>query len=279
MKRKGNRKEIISARIADQTCVAPGFHLLRVYVPAPFLDCVPGQFVMVRIGEGEPFFLPRPISIHSVYKLNRFTVCELLYQVVGKGTLALSRLKKGGRLLVQGPLGRGFEMPAAERRVVLVAGGMGVAPIQYLAERIASESKRSGQKREIICYQGARTGDLLLELDRLRNACADLRLSTDDGSRGYGGTVTELFARDLPILRERPLMVYACGPHPMLRSLHREIRETGIACQVSIEEKMACGVGACLGCAVKDSAGGYRCACKEGPVFDLEELAWDESEP
>jgi len=155
--------------------------------------------------------------------------------------------------------------------MVLIAGGMGVAPLMFLAERGAM---RHARRRVIHCYFGARTSSHLYGLARLRTLCAEVKVATDDGSLGYRGPVTELFLRDLPQFNSAGTALFACGPDMMFRSMASIMRGRNVPCQVSVEERMACGIGACLGCAVEDEHGNYKRVCKDGPVFDITELHW-----
>ena len=192
---------------------------------------------------------------------------SLLYQVAGTGTRQLSLKKKGDELEIIGPLGNGFgRMPG--RRPVLVAGGMGVAPLFYLATATVA------QKPFVLI--GAKTAsDLVCEREFRRLGC-DVLVATDDGSKGFHGYVTGLLQELLSGKQQwgkARLCLYACGPRPMLRETGALAAACGIPCQLSLEEHMACGFGACLGCAVQ-TASGYKRVCSEGPVFDSAELIW-----
>jgi len=237
------------------------------------LDCgelsresVPGQFVQVRVAEATDPFLRRTFSISGADP-DRGTV-RLMVDVVGRGTRQLCGMGPGAALSCIGPLGWGFDTgfggPGA---CLLVAGGVGVAPLLFLADRL-----RSRGEREITVLMGARTGDIL---DMANDPVLDgltVRYATEDGSRGYRGYVTGPLEEELA--GGRYTAVYTCGPHPMLRATAGIARKHGIPCQVSLEERMACGIGACLGCAVRLADGNVVRACKEGPVFDAEEIAW-----
>jgi dihydroorotate dehydrogenase electron transfer subunit len=184
-------------------------------------------------------------------------------------------MKPGALLTVLGPLGRGFTLQRDVRNVVLLSGGVGVAPLIFLLHE-GYLRDASLQRIKITIYVGAQTAELLLGLDRVQGFC-NLRTSTDDGSAGYHGLVTDFLRYDLGDYEPHATMIYACGPAAMIRSLGFIIQEPAIRCEVSLEERMACGIGACLGCAVavKDGQGGiaYRRVCHEGPVFDLREIA------
>ncbi len=241
-----------------------------------FRESLPGQFVMVRTKDSNDPFLSRPFSIYSMYSRGGDTFVEILYRVVGKGTQVFSRLKEGDILNILGPLGRGFDVPSTCRKIVLIAGGVGIAPLSFLAERC--EKDISGA--EMICYMGAGSLDALVGLDRIEGSCSVVKISTDDGSRGHSGPVTELFKQDIGLYADDDTRIYSCGPNPMFRSLHELLRDRPVACQVSLEERMACGIGACLGCVVKtksgDADGGLVRVCKEGPVFDINSVDFSE---
>jgi dihydroorotate dehydrogenase electron transfer subunit len=264
---------LVSGRVLDNPCVAPGHHLLKIGLPPGFATPAPGQFVMLReTGRQEPL-LSRPLSVLGFNRCNGGAVLDLLYRVAGRGTALLSRLCEGDTLTLLGPLGRGFSLFPDRRRVLFVAGGVGVAPLIYLLQ--AGFPLPEGDMPSRRFYLGARSADLLAGLERLEGSC-ELDLCTDDGSRGYQGSVTDLLRRDLAACRAEETIIYACGPAPMLRSLSRLLEGHPIPCQVSLEERMACGLGACLGCtvAVFASSGekSYRRVCHDGPVFALGEI-------
>lgn len=243
---------------------------------ASFRESIPGQFVMARMENSDDPFLSRPFSIYSVHSSGDDTFVEILYRVVGKGTQAFSRLREGDVLKMLGPLGRGFDVPLTCRKIVLIAGGVGVAPLSFLAERC----KKDISGAEIICYMGAGSLEALVGLDRIEGICSVVKISTDDGSRGHAGTVTELFERDMKLYSDKDSRIYSCGPGPMFRSLRELLKDRPALCQVSLEERMACGIGACLGCVVKtrsgDADGGLVRVCKEGPVFDIRSVDFGE---
>ena len=215
----------------------------------------PGQFVEVLV-EGEPgVMLRRPISVHDVDEAAG--TMSLLIQVVGKGTRRLSQLAVGDRLNVVYPLGHGFstELPASSK-ALLVGGGAGIAPLLHLSKVL----KASGVDNTILL--GGRTESLIPVRDEFL-PFGNLCLATDDGSLGHKGLVVSH-----PAFEQSYDMIYTCGPTPMMKAVARSAAERGIRCEVSLENMMACGVGACL-CCVTDTDQGHRCVCKEGPVFDI----------
>lgn len=237
--------------------------VFRVVLDAPrTAACVrPGQFVHVRIARDAAFILRRPFSVHRAYDGR----IEILYQVVGKGTQALAESAPGAVMDVLGPLGTGWSIPRGVKRALLVAGGLGVAPMGMLAEELASKGVA------LTLAHGAPTGPRLLGKAYFEELCCRAEFATDDGSFGACGLVTEL----TPALLEedRPQMAYVCGPEPMQRIAAQQCARAGVPCQVSLERFMACGVGACLSCVV-ETRGGLKRACVDGPVFDAAEVVW-----
>lgn len=265
---------MMTGEIVDNRYAAPDHFLMTVRLPPSFTTPAPGQFVMVReTGRREPL-LARPLSVFDFHRYSDDCVLDLLYRVAGQGTSLLSRMRSGDELTLFGPLGRGFTLSAGIRRVLFVAGGVGVAPLNFLIHSgfLTAEAESD---REAIFYLGARSQDLLAGFARLSDFC-DLRICTDDGSRGYRGPVTDLLKRDIDGYDPKETVVFACGPTPMIRALGRLLKNNLIPCQVSLEERMACGLGACLGCAIAIGGPGgkkeYRKVCQDGPVFDLREI-------
>ncbi|OPL15307.1 MAG: hypothetical protein AVO39_02630 [delta proteobacterium MLS_D] len=258
---------------------ARGHYVIEVELPGLFGVVCPGQFVMFRPGTGETPLLSRPFSVCSQTETGETTRIELLYRVVGAGTARMALLRQGDTVNVLGPLGRGFDMDEG-RRVILVAGGVGVAPLIFYAGLRRAREEDSGRVR-IVAYVGAADEESIVGVERLEPHCDEVKIATDDGSRGFRGTVTELFRNDVKYYEKKAVVVRACGPRAMLSALADVLDGQGIACQVSMEERMACGIGACLGCAVKvrlgDGSVGYRRVCKEGPVFDMEDIDWHEN--
>ncbi len=230
----------------------------------------------MHVDTGPERVFRRPFSVAG---LGADGEIELLIELRGSGTLALSQMPLGASLRILGPLGTGFTMPAvtavkenggshAEALVVsepsaaVVAGGIGVAGIRLLARRLAARGV------ETTIYVGARSSTDLLHGTLPKPE--EVRIATDDGSTGARGTVCDLFDADAGSLPAGTL-VYGCGPRPMLDALARIAARHGLACQVSLEEVMACGVGACRGCVV-ETVDGYRTVCRDGPVFDATKL-------
>lgn len=274
MKAANEHPSIVTGEVIGNLCVAPGHFQLSIGLPAAFATPQPGQFVMVRDpGRGEPL-LPRPLSVYGFRREAGRAVLELLCRIAGRGTSLFSRMNTGAPLAVLGPLGRGFTLQPGLRKVVLLAGGVGVAPLTFLLRE--GYLRESSQKEPgFTAYIGARTAEHLTGIDRLQGFC-DLRTATDDGSAGYHGLVTDLFRRDLGGYNPGETMIYACGPAAMIRSLGVILGNSAVRCEVSLEERMACGIGACLGCAVATTEGDgkivYRRVCNDGPVFDIRRI-------
>jgi len=248
----------------------PGYYRIGLRCHRDFVYADPGQFVMLRIGDGYGPLLRRPFSIHRLTGETRDEcILEILYKVIGAGTAKLSGYAKGDSIDMLGPLGNGFSLPQRTRGIMIIAGGIGVAPMFFLVEAI---QKRGGDLSDIPIFIGGRTGLDLLCLDRFSGMGMRVITTTEDGSAGERGFVVEPFERALK--KKRPEMIYACGPRGMLSSVAALSIKYGTKCQISIETIMACGMGACLGCAVGPDAksGNYRHACLDGPVFEADKL-------
>jgi len=280
----------IKAKILFNGEVSPGYFKMALGCPRIARSAKPGQFVQIKCTDTLDPLLRRPLSVHRLKAQgSRLEGIEVLYEVVGKGTEILSKRKKGEFINILGPLGNGFALPPFTLNpsplTLLVAGGIGVAPLVFLAEKLVK------QKIKTIVLIGAKTKDLILCEKDFKKIEAEVHTSTDDGTKGYNGFVSKLFEKVLRTTNHEPrlsaavrrrwtkaeITIYACGPHPMLRSIAEISKKRKIECQVLLEEKMACGIGACLGCAVKVTGKGlgYKLACKDGPVFDAGEIVWE----
>lgn len=254
----------LKADLISKEEVIPGVFSLMFIAPEIARAVRPGQFVHILCrDENVNFILRRPFSIHRVVPGRVF---EILFKVVGKGTDALSRLKIHDTVDVIGPLGSGFKFTQDIRSALLVSGGLGVAPLLFLAEELIEQ--------DVLVYSmlGAQSKDQLLRYLDFKRLSKKSYAATDDGSFGHSGTVVDLLNRTVHQLR--PEIIYACGPERMLERIAETADDFGIECQVSLEAKMACGIGACLGCAciTKD---GLKMTCKDGPVFNAKSVVWD----
>ena len=234
--------------------------LLCLTQEQPLPEMLPGQFVEVRVDGSPSTFLRRPISINNVDRTNN--ELHLLVACIGDGTRRLGELAEGDTLNVVLPLGNGFTLPADNnQKHLLVGGGVGVAPLLYLGQQM----KLIGAEPTFLL--GARSAKDLLMLDAFK-AVGRVFITTEDGSEGEKGFVT-----DHSIWQKETFnLVSTCGPGPMMKAVARLSKEKGIPCEVSLENKMACGVGACLCCVEKTKDKGNVCVCTEGPVFNADRI-------
>jgi len=267
------------ATVISNVEVSPGYFRMRLTAPGAAAGSVPGQFLMVKVRDAIDPLLRRPFGIfdagtfESEYaEVGRQTFLEILYKVVGKGTMVLANLPHGAHLDILGPLGKGFASgePAGEK--ILVGGGVGLAPLYYLARELVKTSR-------VHLFAGGRTREDILCITEFERLGVETYVSTDDGTLGAQGMVTEVMERYVSDNRSGK-SIFACGPFPMLKVVSHIAERHRIPCQVSLEAYMACGVGACLGCVLKgrnhaEETPDYRCVCKDGPVFDSAELLWD----
>ncbi len=255
------KKYILDLKVVSVEPLSDKHVLIKLTDEKPLPEIVPGQFVEVRVDHSPTTMLRRPISINFVDRDRN--ELWLLVAMVGDGTRQLGKLKPGDTLNCILPLGNGFSMPTqAGQKFLLVGGGVGVAPLLYLGKCI----KDMGA--EPIFLLGARSGKDLLELDefsKLGRVC----ITTEDGSVGEQGFVTNHSI----LQREQFDMISTCGPKPMMASVARYAHKANVECEVSLENKMACGVGACL-CCVEKTTKGNQCVCKDGPVINVKNLLW-----
>lgn len=250
--------------------VGPDIHRLGLACDQGYPEAAPGQFVMVQIGAEPSPLLRRPFSIFGLIgQREKLEGIELLIKVVGPGTTRLAALRPGQRLDLLGPLGRGFRVAPGSSLIYLAAGGVGVAPIHFLAADLVALGIDAGRCRVFI--GGQSRADLLCQ-DEFKALGMPVTITTDDGSAGDQCLVTDPL--DIAIQEQIPDWVYACGPPGMLACVAGIAESHQVACQVSIETMMACGLGACLGCAVKSRSqkDAYLHACMDGPVFDATEI-------
>ena len=253
-------KYILDLTVKSVEWLNEKYALLKLTHHEPLPEMLPGQFVEVRADHTASTFLRRPISINFVDRDNN--ELWLLVAVVGDGTRHITSVHPGDTLNCVLPLGNGFTMPtAAAERILLVGGGVGVAPLLYMG----AEMHRMGVEPTFLL--GARKSSDLLELDLFRKYGRVL-VTTEDGSAGEKGFVT-----NHSVLAEHFDRISTCGPKPMMVAVAKYAKQAGVACEVSLENMMACGVGACL-CCVEKTVEGNLCVCKEGPVFDIKRLLW-----
>jgi dihydroorotate dehydrogenase electron transfer subunit len=232
-------------------------------------DFSPGQFVMIRVRQATDPLLARPFSLLRADS-DGF---EIVYRVVGRGTSILADKKAADSVWAFGPLGHGFD-PDANSHAIMLAGGVGMPPLYSLAEAMIENG--TNPKKITLCY-GACTARELIMTEEIEKLDVELRLSTDDGSCGHRGFATDLIDDSIAkhaTGKNPSATVYACGPEPMMAAAANICREKGLALQVSLERRFACGFGVCLGCAVALKQGGYARACTEGPVFEATQIDW-----
>ena len=254
------KKYILDLTVRSVEKLSPKHVLIKLTDHQPLPEMLPGQFVEVRVDGSPATFLRRPISIHFVDKVhNEFW---LMVAMIGDGTRQMGRLQAGDTLNCVLPLGNAFTMPAAkDEKVLLVGGGVGVAPMLYLG------SVLHAQGIQPTFLLGGRTAQDLLELD-IFNKYGRVCVTTEDGSMGEKGFVT-----NHSVLNEHFDHICTCGPTPMMKAVAHYAKEHNITCEVSLENLMACGLGACL-CCVEKTTEGNLCVCKEGPVFNINRLLW-----
>lgn len=245
-----------------------GFHRLVLQAPALASAAVPGQFVMLRVSDNLDPLLARPFGISAVIRKRSI---ELYYQVVGRGTGLLTAAKRGSTLALQGPLGNGFPVPDKGTTPLLVAGGSGFPPLLFFASRYGKRSLLFAGSRDRKCLPPAAA------MKDFRSRVHAVRYATEDGSKGTCGFVTDSLAAFLEgAAGSGNPVIYACGPRAMLAAVAGLAAQYAVPCYVSMEERMACGLGVCMGCSVAMKAGGYKRACKEGPVFLSSDIDWDD---
>lgn len=257
------KKYILDLTVTENTRLHANYVLIKLTdANAPLPEMLPGQFAEIRVDGSNTTFLRRPISINYVDR-NRNEVWFLV-QLVGDGTRKLATVQVGDTVNVVLPLGNGFSMPeSAEKKVLLVGGGVGTAPLLYMGEAL----RKMGCKPVFLL--GARSVNDLLQLDSFK-ALGDVYTTTEDGSMGEKGYVTQHSI----LQQERFDMIQTCGPKLMMMAVAKYAKANGIECEVSLENTMACGVGACLCCVEKTADEGHVCVCKEGPVFNINRLLW-----
>jgi len=249
----------VSAPIISTSQVMPGVYLIWLESPQIASEARPGQFVMVRCGEGSECLLRRPLSIHQLSNQNKLA---LLFTVAGKGTHWLSQRQAGNKLDLLGPLGNGYSIQPNSHTLLLVAGGIGIAPLRFLAQDALSK----GCSATLLL--GASTASQLYPAHLLPPQIK-LVTATEDGTAGKKGLITDL----LPDYVNWADQVFACGPALMYRVMSTQHLTESV--QTSLEVRMGCGLGVCYGCTLK-TKGGLKQVCKDGPVFDLNDVLWDE---
>jgi len=289
---------VIEANIVSNRPIKENYWRLRIEARQIARQAKPGQFInlsCIPFESAPPVLLKRPFTIAGIYqpartKRSQCIFLDIIYQVIGKGTIELTQRKPGEKLQMIGPLGNGWPLDGGINRThhILVAGGSGVASLAWLAQTLG---KPLSDKRRVTLYYGAQSKRYLLSPDELGTRGITVHYSTDDGTHGFHGKVTDLLARDLKHAgisgarsRPRPLVpsrentiVYACGPREMLKSTFKITHSSGIPSFMSWEERMGCGYGACQTCAIPVTGNRYARICTEGPIFRGDEIRWAET--
>ena len=247
--------------------ITPSYFKLSLSLPRAFQDAVPGQFVMVRVPGDDDVILRRPFSIHNLVVENgKFKGIEILYKVVGKGTSRLSKAGLKEEVDTLGPLGKGFVLPKQMNGCFFVAGGIGIAPLVFL---MADMKKNGHDVSRMTLFLGAASKNDLLCVEEAKKMGIHVVITTDDGSFGEKNLITVPLEKALH--RKPPEIIFSCGPLIMLKEVAALAQRYHTPCQISLESMMACGMGACLGCAVNNAyhPDRYDHVCIDGPVFDM----------
>ncbi len=258
--------EAKSVKIMQNFSLAEAMYQLVLYAPDIAAIAKPGQFVHLAIPGDPSKLLRRPISIHLVDR--KSAEVSLVYQVVGDGTRRLTGVKAGEQIDCLGPLGRGYSVENAQT-IYLVGGGCGIAPLRFVPAQWPD--------RQYTSFLGYRNRTASYLTDAFEKISECLHIATNDGSLGEAGFVTDLLLEG--IHKKKPDLILACGPDPMLKKIQRIAADQSIPCQLSLEERMGCGIGGCLVCACATNSGGeiaYKRVCADGPVFDSQEVIFDD---
>ncbi|MGH2820537.1 MAG: dihydroorotate dehydrogenase electron transfer subunit [Actinomycetota bacterium] len=252
------------------------YHSLTIVAPEIGERVAPGQFVNIKCSEDSSHILRRPFSVHRVHKRGGWaSTIEIVFDIRGPGTTYLASLRPHSQVNLIGPLGTGFSVPPRRAHCLLIGGGIGAAPLFFLADDLRNESHR------VDFILGARSAAFLLNAIDVRRIASVYRITTDDGSSGEKGNVTDVLAETMQ--RCETEVVYACGPHPMLAAVSQVCSEHDIPVQVAVEELMACGFGVCMSCVMPverkvrkdESETVYVRSCTEGPVFNGASVVWN----
>jgi dihydroorotate dehydrogenase electron transfer subunit len=266
--------QLEDGRLTAQERIGEDYRRLVLHVPGVAARAQPGQFVHLRVPGLEDRLLRRPFSIYRV----KGPELLLLYKTVGAGTRAMSELRTGAIVSVMGPLGRGFPLDRGDSLPVLVGGGYGAAPLSFLAERLP---------RKGVVFLGGRTAADVLCVEDFKRLGWDVRIATEDGSMGGTGLVTAVLDHWLDergVAKPAPEL-YACGPDGLLRALAQRATARGLTAWLSMDRHMGCGAGVCLACVIRirraagTSEETWARVCKEGPIFESREIAWEGGAP
>lgn len=274
--------EQFSVEVVESVPLARDTYRLRFECPSLAQDVVPGQFLMLRVAGREEPILGRAFALYDTVpdSAGQPSAVDIVYLVVGKMTSLMAECRPGDTLDVWGPLGNGFSAEPVDH-LIMVAGGIGQTPMLALGQEFAG-TKDYGRKVQTaqqvtLCY-GVRNKDLLAGAEDFRRGGIDLRISSDDGSVGHHGLVTDLLEQALDESKGTNVRVACCGPEPMMEAVAKITIARQVPCEVSLETPMACGIGICFSCVVKvqqpDGEWDYKRTCVEGPVFDAGKIVW-----
>ena len=257
----------VHAKLIKKEEIIKDIYKFSVKAPEIVETAKPGNFIEIRITEGIDPFLRRPISIYNLDKENG--ILEFIFQVKGKGTEILSKKEEGADVDIIGPLGHGTFKFEKYKNIAVIGGGIGIFPLYELSK----EAKQNNVK--VNSYLGFRNKDFVMLEKEFEEVTDNLTITTDDGTYKEKGFAIDYLIKDME--NEKYECIYACGPLPMLKAIQKYANENNIDCQISLEEKMACGLGVCLGCAVKTAkspkdAPEYWHVCKGGPVFQAKDV-------
>lgn len=257
----------IKAKLVAKEELIPGIFKFSVQADEIVQEAKPGNFIEIRVNDDIELFLRRPISIYNMDKENG--ILEFIFQEKGKGTKILSKKAVGDLVDIVGPLGYGTFKYSNYENIAIIGGGIGVFPLYELAKNAKSDNKN------VNVYLGFRNKDFVVLESEFNKVSNNLTITTDDGSYSEKGFAIDFLKEDIE--NGKIDSIFACGPLPMLKAVRQLAIEKNIPCQISLEEKMACGLGVCLGCAVKTAASSkespeYWHVCKAGPVFQAKDV-------
>ncbi|MCD6112819.1 MAG: dihydroorotate dehydrogenase electron transfer subunit [Bacteroidales bacterium] len=260
------KKQIQDFIVLNNKKINSDYFELELKAPVKLPEIFPAQFIEIHIENAKDTFLRRPISIHDIdYDKNTIT---LLIQIKGEGTKTLSKIEKDASLNIIYPLGNSFSIPDKKEKVLLVGGGCGSAPLLFLAKYLFNKN--------IIPYIliGGKSENDILKIENF-GEYGNVFITTEDGSLGFKGIVTEHPLLKKEVEKHNISKIYTCGPEPMMKAIAKIANKNNIACEASLENMMACGIGACLCCVVETTSGNQRVCC-DGPVFDVKNLkGWE----